>query len=149
MDATELTRAVNKREATRPETRPMIKPVPGGITSGYGWRVDPVNPKPGVKLFHRAVDFAGNIGDPVKAAMGGTVLHIDNNPTFGNFIILKHGELQSMYAHLSAASVKTGDTVKQGQEIGKIGNTGYTTGPHLHFAAFRNGTAVNPLDLLK
>ena len=153
MDVAELTRAVKrdtaKRNAPRPENRPMIKPIPGHITSGYGWRLDPVNPKPGVQLLHRAIDFFGNTGDPVKAAMKGRVLYIDNNPTLGNFIILKHGELQSLYAHLSAFSVEVGDEVNQGQEIGKVGETGYTTGPHLHFAVFRNGNAVNPLDLLK
>jgi murein DD-endopeptidase MepM/ murein hydrolase activator NlpD len=100
-------------------------------------------------LLHRAIDFAGNIGDPIKAAMNGTVLYAGNTSILGNYIILKHGELQSLYAHMSAFSVKLGDTVKQGQEIGKIGNTGYTTGPHLHFATFRNGKVVNPFELLK
>jgi murein DD-endopeptidase MepM/ murein hydrolase activator NlpD len=67
----------------------------------------------------------------------------------GNFIILKHGEYQTLYAHLSAVSVKKGDEVKQGQLIGKVGETGYTTGPHLHFEVFRNGTRINPLEILK
>jgi murein DD-endopeptidase MepM/ murein hydrolase activator NlpD len=146
MDAAELNRAI-KREVVI--AKPMIRPVPGRVTSGYGWRLDPVHPRPGVQLFHKAIDFAGNTGDPVFAAMGGTVLHVDHNSNLGNFIILKHGEYQTLYAHLSAFSVRRGDTIRQGQIIGKIGNTGYTTGPHLHFAAFRNGIVVNPLDLMK
>jgi murein DD-endopeptidase MepM/ murein hydrolase activator NlpD len=146
MDAAELTRAIRREVII---AKPMTRPVSGRITSGYGWRIDPVNPRPGVQLFHKAIDLSGTIGEPVLAAMGGTVLHVDNNSNLGNFIILRHGEYQTLYAHLSALSVKRGDTVRQGQEIGKIGNTGYTTGPHLHFAAFRNGVAVNPLDLIK
>jgi len=147
MDANEFNRAF-KRDATRRDI--IMLPVGGRVTSGYGWREDPVRPVAGEKRFHRGVDFIGKTGDPIKAAMKGTVLHIDNNPNLGNFIILKHdGGLQTLYAHLSAYTVKAGDTVNQGQEIGKIGATGYTTGPHLHFEVFRNGNRVDPLDLYK
>jgi murein DD-endopeptidase MepM/ murein hydrolase activator NlpD len=147
MDANEFNRAF-KRDATRRDV--IMLPVGGKVTSGYGWREDPVRPVAGEKRFHRGVDFIGKTGDPIKAAMKGTVLHIDNNPNLGNFVILKHdGGLQTLYAHLSAYSVKAGDTVNQGQEIGKIGATGYTTGPHLHFEVFRNGNRVDPLDLYK
>jgi murein DD-endopeptidase MepM/ murein hydrolase activator NlpD len=147
MDANEFNRAF-KRDSTRRDV--IMLPVGGKVTSGYGWREDPVRPVAGEKRFHRGVDFIGKTGDPIKAAMKGTVLHIDNNPNLGNFIILKHdGGLQTLYAHLSAYTVKAGDTVNQGQEIGKIGATGYTTGPHLHFEVFRNGNRVDPLDLYK
>jgi len=149
MDANEFNRAF-RRDTGRRAENPILLPVGGKVTSGYGWREDPVRPVPGEKRFHRGVDFVGKMGDPIKAAMKGTVLHIDNNPNLGNFIILKHdGGLQSLYAHLSAYSVKAGDTVSQGQEIGKIGATGYTTGPHLHFEVFRNGNRIDPLDLYK
>jgi murein DD-endopeptidase MepM/ murein hydrolase activator NlpD len=128
----------------------MIFPVSGKLTSGYGWREDPVKPVPGEKRFHRGADFIGKVGDPIKAAMKGTVQHIDNDRNLGNFIILKHDDgYQTLYAHLSAFSVKVGEAVKQGQEIGKIGTTGYTTGPHLHLEAFRNGNRIDPLDLIK
>jgi murein DD-endopeptidase MepM/ murein hydrolase activator NlpD len=155
MDANELRRAV-RREAVRAPAarqvvaeRTMVRPVSGKITSGYGWRLDPVNPRSGVRRFHHAIDFLGNTGDPVNAAMKGKVLNIDQNPNLGNFIILGHGEYQTLYAHLSALSVNVGDTVEQGQEIGKVGNTGYTTNPHLHFEVFRNANRINPLDVLK
>jgi murein DD-endopeptidase MepM/ murein hydrolase activator NlpD len=145
MSASDLSSAIRPKTA---ETS-MMRPLAGKVTSGYGWREDPVRPQPGVMRFHSAVDISGKMGDPVKAAMKGTVLHIANNPNLGNFIILKHGEYQTLYAHLSAFSVRHGDAVEQGQEIGKVGDTGYTTGPHLHFEVFHNGNRVNPLDLLK
>jgi murein DD-endopeptidase MepM/ murein hydrolase activator NlpD len=145
MDANALNRAIK-----RPVVEKMTYPVSNRrITSNYGWREDPVNPVAGQMTFHRAVDMAGRMGDPVKAALKGTVLHVDNNRNLGNFIILKHGEYQTLYAHLSAVSVKAGEQVSQGQVIGKVGETGYTTGPHLHFEVFRNGTRINPLELLK
>jgi murein DD-endopeptidase MepM/ murein hydrolase activator NlpD len=96
--------------------------------------------------FHQGVDIVGNIGDPVRAAMDGTVMHRGANPEFGNFMVLQHGEYQTLYAHLSAFSVAQGQSVRQGQEIGKIGNTGRSTGPHLHFGVFQRGEPVNPVD---
>jgi murein DD-endopeptidase MepM/ murein hydrolase activator NlpD len=145
MDANALNRAIK-----RPVVEKMIYPVANRrITSNYGWREDPVNPVSGQMTFHRAVDLAGKMGDPVKAALKGSVLHVDNNRNLGNFIILKHGEYQTLYAHLSAVSVKAGEEVNQGQVIGKVGETGYTTGPHLHFEVFRNGNRVNPLEVLR
>jgi len=149
MEISDFNRAF-RRDAARKADKPMLLPVGGKITSNYGWREDPVRPVPGEQRFHRGVDFIGKAGDPIKAAMKGTVLHIDNNPNLGNFIILKHDDgYQSLYAHLSAYSVTLGEGVKQGQEIGKIGATGYTTGPHLHFEVFRNGNRIDPLDLFK
>ena len=145
MDANALNTAIK-----RPVIEKMLYPVSNRrITSGYGWREDPVNPVAGQMTFHRAVDLAGKMGDPVKAAMKGTVLHVDNNRNLGNFIILKHSEYQTLYGHLSAVSVKKGEEVSQGQVIGKVGETGYTTGPHLHFEVFRNGNRINPLEVLR
>ena len=146
MDSRELQ---SSTERPRPPEKPMLRPVPGRITSTYGWRVDPVNPRQGEMRYHRAVDFAGRIGDPVRAAMSGTVLHIDRDRNLGNFIILKHDRYQTLYAHLSETLVKPGDTVNQGTTIGRVGNTGYTTGPHLHFEVFQNGNRINPLDLIR
>ena len=150
MDANEFNRAIRRDTGRQRATeRTMIYPVPGRITSGYGWRLDPVKPSSGVTRLHHAIDLSGNLGDSVKAAMRGTVLNVTNNPNLGNFVILGHGEYQTLYAHLSAFSVRIGDTVEQGQEIGKVGKTGYTTGPHLHFEVFRNGKRINPLDILR
>ena len=150
MDANEFRQAI-RRTPPSPNisSRPMILPITSRVTSGYGYRYDPVNPRSGVRRFHWGLDLAGNTGDPVKAAMRGTVINIDHNPNLGNFIILGHGEYQTLYAHLSAYSVRLGDNVDQGQEIGQVGSTGYTTGPHLHFEVFRRGVRINPLDVLR
>ncbi|MDR1100066.1 MAG: M23 family metallopeptidase [Treponema sp.] len=124
----------------------FIYPIRGRLTSPYGWRNDPIS---GVRRFHAALDLAAPIGLPVKAAMDGRVSAAGVNATYGNFIILSHsGGYQTMYAHLNAFSVKQGEYVEQGVKIGEVGNTGYSTGPHLHFAVYKNGKAVNPLDLL-
>jgi murein DD-endopeptidase MepM/ murein hydrolase activator NlpD len=124
----------------------FIYPIRGRLTSPYGWRNDPIS---GVRRYHAALDLAAPVGTPVKATMDGKVSSTGINATYGKFIILSHDNgYQSMYAHLSAFSVKQGDYVNQGGKIGEVGNTGYSTGPHLHFAVYKNGRALNPLDLL-
>lgn len=124
----------------------FIYPVSGRLTSFFGWRNDPFT---GVRRFHAAIDIAQDIGFPVGASMDGRVSTTGYNSVYGNYIILSHdGGYQTMYAHLSAINVKKGERVKQKQKIGAVGNTGYSTGPHLHFAIFKNGRAMNPLELL-
>lgn len=124
----------------------FIYPIRGRLTSPFGWRNDPIS---GVRRFHAAIDLAAPLGVPVKAAMDGRVSAAGVNATYGKFIILSHsGGYQTMYAHLSLVSVKQGDSLEQGAKIGEVGNTGYSTGPHLHFAVYKNGKAVNPLDFL-
>jgi murein DD-endopeptidase MepM/ murein hydrolase activator NlpD len=124
----------------------FIYPIRGRLTSPYGWRNDPIS---GVRRYHAALDLAAPIGTPVKVAMDGRVATVGFNGTYGNFIIVSHGGgFQSMYAHLSATSVLQGSTVVQGTKIGEVGNTGYSTGPHLHFAVFKNGRAIDPRELL-
>ena len=116
------------------------------LSSPFGWRNDPIS---GVRRHHAALDLSAPLGTPVKAAMDGKILAIGYNGTYGNYIILSHsGGFQSMYAHLNTIIVKKGDQVSQGIQIGTVGNTGYSTGPHLHFAIFKNSLAVNPLDYL-
>ena len=126
----------------------FIYPLRGArLSSPFGWRDDPFGS--GVRLHHAAVDLSAPRGTPIKAAMEGRVSAMGSSPTYGNFIILKHpGEFETMYAHLNTFSVKKGDQVNQGAQIGTVGDTGRSTGPHLHFAIFRNGRAVNPLDFL-
>jgi murein DD-endopeptidase MepM/ murein hydrolase activator NlpD len=124
----------------------FIYPVKGRITSRFGWRNDPIS---GVRRFHAALDMAAPTGTAVKAAMDGRVSAVGVNSTYGNFIILNHGNgYQTLYAHLNTVSVKKDDRVNQGARIGEVGNTGYSTGPHLHFAVYKNGRAVNPLEYL-
>jgi murein DD-endopeptidase MepM/ murein hydrolase activator NlpD len=124
----------------------FIYPIRGRLTSPFGWRNDPIS---GVRRYHAALDLAAPIGVPVKAAMDGSVATVGFNGTYGKFIILSHSSgFKTMYAHLSVTSVTEGSSVNQGSKIGEVGNTGYSTGPHLHFAVFKNGSPVNPLDLL-
>jgi len=125
----------------------FMHPVRGArLTSPFGWRNDPIS---GARRHHAAVDLAAPQGTPVRAAMDGRISALGFNAVYGNFIIISHpGNYQSLYAHLHAVSVRRGDQVRQGAQIGTVGSTGHSTGPHLHFAIFRNGRAVNPLDLL-
>jgi murein DD-endopeptidase MepM/ murein hydrolase activator NlpD len=124
----------------------FVYPIRGRLTSPYGWRNDPIS---GVRRFHAALDLAASIGTPVKAAMDGKVSTVGFNGTYGKFIILSHNNgFQTMYAHLNVTSVTQGSYINQGSKIGEVGSTGYSTGPHLHFAVFKNGRPVNPNDLL-
>jgi murein DD-endopeptidase MepM/ murein hydrolase activator NlpD len=125
----------------------FIYPLKGArLTSPFGWRNDPIS---GVRRHHAAIDLAAPAGTTVKAAMDGKVSSVGFNSTYGKYIILSHGnEYHTMYAHLSQVSVKQGGQVTQGIKIGEVGSTGYSTGPHLHFAIYKNGRPVNPLDLL-
>ncbi|GHU39745.1 hypothetical protein FACS1894190_05630 [Spirochaetia bacterium] len=127
----------------------FIYPVRGRLTSSYGWRRDPFNPS-GTRRFHHAIDLSSHLGTPVKAAMAGKITSVDFDNVYGNYIIITHSSgYQSMYAHLSATSVSKGARVEQGAEIGKVGSTGQSTGAHLHFAIYKNGRSINPLEYLK
>jgi murein DD-endopeptidase MepM/ murein hydrolase activator NlpD len=125
----------------------FIYPIRGVMSSAYGWRIDPIAK---VGRFHSAIDLAAPLGTPVKATMDGKVSRVAVNSVYGNYIIVTHqGGYQSMYAHLSVVSVKQGDGVTQGSKIGEVGSTGYSTGPHLHFAVFKNNKVINPLEVLQ
>ncbi|MDR1249271.1 MAG: peptidoglycan DD-metalloendopeptidase family protein [Treponema sp.] len=122
-------------------------PIRGVLSSPYGWRNDPIS---GARRFHAALDMAANTGTTVKAAMDGRVATVGLNSVYGKYIILSHGRgFQTLYAHLNATSVAQGAYVNQGLKIGEVGSTGYSTGPHLHFAVYKNGKPVNPLEYLQ
>ena len=124
----------------------FIYPIKGRLSDPFGWRIHPIH---GVRSYHAAIDLAAPAGTPVKAAMDGKVSATGYNRILGNFIILDHSSgYQSLYAHLSAFAVKQGLNVIQGSKIGEVGSTGESTGPHLHFAIYKNKRPVNPLDLL-
>ena len=124
----------------------FIYPLRGRLTSPFGWRNDPIS---GARRFHNGIDMAANIGTTVKAAMDGKVSTVGVNSVYGKYIIMTHSNgYQTLYAHLNAFSVKQGTYVQQGSKIGESGNTGYSTGPHLHFSIYKNDRAVNPLDFL-
>jgi murein DD-endopeptidase MepM/ murein hydrolase activator NlpD len=124
----------------------FIYPIRGRLTSPYGWRNDPFT---GVRRFHAAIDLAASTGTPIKASQDGRVSALGTNASYGNYIIISHDSgFQTLYAHLSSFKTQKGRYVYQGQTIGAVGNTGYSTGPHLHFAVYKNGRALNPLSFL-
>jgi murein DD-endopeptidase MepM/ murein hydrolase activator NlpD len=113
------------------------------ITSNFGYRTDPFK---GTSAFHAGIDIAGNTGDPVYAAKDGEVIAVDQQGARGKYIVIRHaGGLETWYMHLSRMIVSTGDKVSAGDKIGLLGNTGRSTGPHLHFQVVKKNSPVNPL----
>ena len=125
----------------------MVWPCPSYnyISSNYGYRTHPITGK--VSSFHKGIDIAASSGNPVLAAASGTVVKSYMSSSYGNYIVISHGGgLMTAYAHLSRRLVSVGDTVSAGQQIGKVGSTGNSTGPHLHFEVYVNGSTVNPMN---
>lgn len=115
------------------------------ISSGFGMRQHPIL---GYSRMHRGVDFAAPAGTPVYAAGDGTVEFAGWRGDYGRTVILSHaGGIRTLYAHLSATSVRAGARVRQGQMIGRVGSTGLSTGPHLHYEVHRNNVAVDPASI--
>lgn len=125
----------------------FIYPVRGRLSSGYGWRNDPFT---GERRFHAAIDLAADTGTPIAAAMDGRISTAGVNAVYGRYVIISHNNgYQTLYAHMSNIAVNKDQRVLQGARIGSVGSTGYSTGPHLHFAIYRNGRALNPFDFLE
>jgi murein DD-endopeptidase MepM/ murein hydrolase activator NlpD len=116
-------------------------PVAGALTSPYGYRIHPITEKRG---FHSGVDLAAVEGAEVSAAMDGRVVETGSDETYGEYVVLNHGNVSTKYAHCSRTLVSPGDRVRQGEAIALVGNTGLSTGPHLHFEVWLDGSPVNP-----
>lgn len=124
----------------------FLTPLRGRLTSPYGYRRDPFT---GVRTFHTGIDLAAPVGTPIKATLDGRIATTGYSAVYGNYVIITHdGGYQSLYAHMHRIQVKRGQWVTQGGILGLVGNTGYSTGPHLHFSVYRNGKMVNPASLL-
>ncbi|WP_419844949.1 peptidoglycan DD-metalloendopeptidase family protein [Candidatus Poriferisocius sp.] len=124
----------------------FIQPVPGTIGSGYGNRIHPIF---GTLRFHAGVDYAGNTGDPIQASAPGVVIQVQSRTGYGNTVIIDHGGgWSTLYAHLSRFDVSVNDRVAYGETIGGVGNTGWSTGPHLHFEIRYKGSPLNPENYL-
>ncbi|MDC7125903.1 MAG: M23 family metallopeptidase [Spirochaetales bacterium] len=121
----------------------FANPLPQGVvTSGYGMRNSPFTGHP---LFHNGIDIAAPEGTAVHAAREGIVIDEGSNSTFGNYIEIKHsGGYSTFYAHLKKTLVELNDKVNSSIIIGKVGSTGMSTGPHLHFEIRRNGDCRDP-----
>ena len=121
----------------------LIRPCGGSVTSPFGWRIHPIYR---TKRFHTGVDFGIASGTPVKAATDGRVVSAGWKGAYGRCVIIDHGGgISTVYGHLSSISVKAGQTVSKAQMVGRVGSTGLSTGPHLHFEVRENGKPVNPL----
>lgn len=128
-------------------TNSFINPTTGTYTSNYGPRIHPITKK---QSFHTGQDIANSYGTKIVAADGGRVVRAGYNGAYGNAIVIDHGNgYSTMYAHLQAFSVSAGDIVVQGQKIGEMGSTGWSTGPHLHYEVWYQGKHVNPRNYLK
>ncbi len=124
----------------------FIWPVRGPITSPFGWRINPIWHS---KEFHPGIDIAVATGTPVKAAADGIVSYAGWMNGYGNVVIIYHGsDISTLYAHLKRYIVRKGERVKQGQIIAYSDNTGWSTGPHLHFGVYLGDKPVNPLKYL-
>lgn len=125
---------------------PAGMPAPGYISSRYGGRNDPFGRG---RAHHAGIDIDANSGDPVTAAAEGVVSFSGVRSGYGNVVEIDHGNgYKTLYAHNSANMVRSGDIVRAGQQIAKVGSTGRSTGSHLHFEVLLNGRQVNPRQYL-
>ena len=117
------------------------------LSSPYGWRDSPFST--GKRTFHGGLDMATSQGTPIYAALDGKVTATGYNETYGNYVIISHHSgYKTLYAHMSTVNCKKGNFVYTNTMIGRVGSTGMSTGPHLHFTVYKNGKTVNPSLLL-
>jgi murein DD-endopeptidase MepM/ murein hydrolase activator NlpD len=131
---------------TSPSAAGLIWPLSGTLSSGFGPRSSPG----GIgSTYHEGIDISVPEGTPIRAAASGTVIMASYNGGYGNYTCVDHGSgLSTCYAHQSGFAVSAGQSVDQGQIIGYSGNTGSSTGPHLHFEVRINGAAQDPMGYL-
>lgn len=136
-----VSRGSSGTSSEAPSLDGFIWPHHGLITSYYGWREG---------SFHTGIDIDGSTGDPIFAAKAGTVTHAGWGWSgFGIYVVIDHGDgTKTIYAHLSEAYTEAGAWVEQGEVIGALGSSGWSTGPHLHFEILLNGTEIDPLPSL-
>ena len=116
------------------------------VTSAYGYRVHPVT---GAWSFHAGVDRGAGEGTPMYATRSGIVTTATYSDVYGNYVTINHGDgYSSLYGHMTHYVVSAGEYVSQGEVIGYVGSTGWSTGPHLHFTIYYNGSTVNPMDYI-
>jgi len=119
----------------------------GEVGSVFGWRIDPITTR---SALHTGLDFRGNVGEPIWAAAGGVVVTQEYHVEYGNMIEIDHGnDLMTRYAHASRVLVKAGDLIRRGQKIAEVGNSGRSTGAHLHFEVLVQGVPQDPQKFLQ
>lgn len=140
----EMQRLLSKLDKKRSllSSIPSIYPVKGWVSSGYGYRISPFT---GERTRHRGMDIASAIGTPIRAPADGVVIFSGRKENFGNFIMIAHGYgIVTRYGHNAHNLVQPGQKVKRGDQIGTVGASGRTTGPHLHYEVWVNGHPSNP-----
>jgi murein DD-endopeptidase MepM/ murein hydrolase activator NlpD len=139
---TELKRYLEDKRSVLNST-PTIAPVHGLVTAGYGYRRSPFT---GQREVHEGLDIAAPYGSPVVAAADGIVTFVGPLAAYGHVVFVNHGHgFATFYAHNSRYRVNEGQTVRRGDVLAHVGNSGRTTGPHLHYEVHVNGSIVNPL----
>ncbi|GAB5539801.1 MAG: M23 family metallopeptidase [Salibacteraceae bacterium] len=141
----ELAKQKEKMLASIPAIQPVANKDLKRMASGFGMRIDPHYKTP---AFHAGMDFTAPTGTPIYATGDGKVIRADRaSRGYGNHVRLDHGfGYVTLYAHMSKIDVKVGDSVKRGEVIGYVGNTGKSNGPHLHYEVRKNDKAVNPIN---
>lgn len=135
------------RDWVRMASAPILWPVDGRITSGFGERMDPFDRE---GAFHRGVDISSQIGTPVIAPADGVVRFADLMNGYGRAIVVDHGQgITTLYGHLSGFGVATGQIIHRGDTLGYVGQSGRSTGPHLHYEVRIFNTPVNPFKYLR
>jgi murein DD-endopeptidase MepM/ murein hydrolase activator NlpD len=129
-------------------TLPTLYPVDVPYrSSSYGWRHDPIL---GIRAFHSGLDFSAAQGEPIRATADGRVKTVGRGPDYGKFVVIDHGDrLETRYAHASKILVNEGDLVQREDVIALVGNTGRSTGPHLHYEIRYNNRSLDPRQYLK
>ncbi len=142
-----LTRNVTTADWIKANSAPNLWPVEGQVTGSFGERIDPFN---GEGAFHSGVDIGSSYGHPIVAPADGVVTLTDTMGGYGKTIMLFHGNgISTRYGHLSGFAVTTGQHVQRGDVIGYVGESGRSTGPHLHYEVRINDTPVNPYKYLR
>jgi murein DD-endopeptidase MepM/ murein hydrolase activator NlpD len=134
--------AVAEQKSSRWAATPSIWPVKGWVTSGFGPRISPFTEKP---AWHDGLDIGAAPNAPVQASALGRVTSVGFDPKLGHIVRLDHGYgIETLYGHLAKSLVKEGQRVKRGEVVGLVGNTGLSTGPHLHYMVKVSGQAIDP-----
>lgn len=138
----ELMRLLDRQKSILSCT-PSVWPARGWVSSPFGYRISPFTSE---KELHRGLDVSGRRGAPVIAPADGFVVSVDSDPGYGRTVVINHGYgLTTIYAHLEKVHVKKGQAVRRHQEVAQVGDSGRTTGCHLHYEIHMNGVPVNPL----
>ncbi|MGC2450527.1 MAG: M23 family metallopeptidase [Candidatus Sulfotelmatobacter sp.] len=142
-----LTRNVTTADWIKANSAPNLWPVEGQVTGSFGERIDPFN---GEGAFHSGVDIGSSIGAKIIAPADGLVTFVDTMGGYGKTIMIDHGSgISTRYGHLSGFAVTVGQRVQRGDLIGYVGESGRSTGPHLHYEVRINDTPVNPYKYLR